>query len=91
MELLFKIVNDFKQYTIFEKVSILEVLQVLSSPQITFFTNNIRTISRFFGTMTPTTQLGFFLFKVSNRNTKNTRARCEMCLKIIVGTPERRQ
>ena len=57
----------------------------------TFFTNNKRTISRFFGTMTPSTQPAFHLFKVNARNTKNTKARCEMCLKIIVRTPERSQ
>ena len=67
------------------------MLQGLNSPLTTFFTNNKRTISRFFATVTPTTQLGFYLLKVNNRNTKNTRARCEMCLKIIVRTPERRQ
>ena len=41
--------------------------------------------------VTPTTQLGFYLFKVNNRNTKNIIARCEVCLKIIVRTPERCQ
>ena len=97
MELLVKIVNNFKQQTIFAKRSILHVSQVVSSPLTTFlrfsmfFTNNKRTISRFFGTVTPTTQLGFYLFKVNDRNTENTTARCEMCLKIIVRTLERRQ
>ena len=57
----------------------------------TLFTNNKRTISWHFGTVASTTQLGFYLFKVNNRNTKNARARCEMCLKIIVRTPEQRQ
>ena len=33
--------------------------------------------------MTPTTLLGFYLFKGSDRNNKNTTARCEMCLKVI--------
>ena len=41
--------------------------------------------------MTPTTQLGFYLFKVNDKNTKNTRARCEMRFKILVRTPERRR
>ena len=36
-------------------------------------------------------QPGFYLFKVNNRNTKSTRAGCEMCLKLTVRTPERRQ
>ena len=46
-------------------------------------------MSWFFGTVTPTTQLGFNLFKVNDfRNNKNTRVRCEMCLKIIFRTPE---
>ena len=57
----------------------------------TFSRNNKITISRFFGTLTPTTQLGFYLFKVNDRDIKNTRARCEICLKITVRTPERRQ
>ena len=30
--------------------------------------------------MTLTTQPEFYLFKDNNKNTKNTRARCEMCL-----------
>ena len=47
-----------------------------------------RTISQLFETVTPTTQLGFYLFKVNNRNTKITDARCEICLKIIVRTTE---
>ena len=88
MELLVKIVNKFKQKTIFVKGSILDVSQVLSSPLTTFFTNNKRIISRFFGTVIPTTPLGLYLFKVNDRNIKNTRARCEMCLKIIVRTPD---
>ena len=29
--------------------------------------------------------------KMNYRSTKNTRARCEMCLKVTVRTPERRQ
>ena len=37
MELLVKIVN-FKQQTVFAKISILDVSQVLSSPLTTFFT-----------------------------------------------------
>ena len=41
--------------------------------------------------VTPTTELGFYLFKANDRNSKNTRERCEMYLKIIIRTPERRQ
>ena len=41
--------------------------------------------------MALTRQSGFYLFKVNNRNIKNTRARCEMCLKLTVSTPEQRQ
>ena len=55
------------------------------------FTNNKRAISWFFGTVTPTTQPKFYLFKVNNRNTKNNRVRCELCLKLTVMTLERRQ
>ena len=43
-----------------------------------------------FGTVALTTQPGFSLFQV-NRNTKNTRARYEMCVKLTVMTPEQRQ
>ena len=39
----------------------------------------------------PTTQLGFCLFKVNDRNTKITRAKCDICLNTIVRTPEQRQ
>ena len=53
--------------------------------------NNKRAISWFFGTVTLTTQPEFYLFKVNNRSTKNTRARYEMCLKLTITTPERRQ
>ena len=38
-----------------------------------------------------TTDPGFYLFKVSNRSTKNTRVKYEMCLKLTVRTPERRE
>ena len=44
-----------------------------------------------FGMSTLTTLPGFYLFKVKNRNTKNTRARCETYLKLKVRTPVRRQ
>ena len=57
----------------------------------TFFTKYKGTTLRFFGTVTPTTQLGYYLFKVNDRNTENTRVICEMCLKIIIRTPEQRQ
>ena len=38
-----------------------------------------------------TTQPGFYLFKVNNRDIKNTRVRCEICLKLTVRSPEQRQ
>ena len=66
MELLVKIVNEFKLYTSFAKRSTLDVPQVLSSPLTTiyqmFFTNNKRAMSRFFGAVTLTNQPGFYLF-----------------------------
>ena len=31
------------------------------------------------------------IFKVNSKNTRNTRGRCEMCLKLIVRTTERRR
>ena len=49
---------------------------------------NVRRKKRFFGTVTLTTQPGFYLFLVSNRNTE---ARCEMCSKLTVRIPERPQ
>ena len=95
IELLVKIINDFKLSTIFAKSSISDMSQNLSLPLTTisqtFFTNNKRALSRFFGTVIPTTQPGFYLFKVNNKNTKNTRARCEMCLKLTVRASELRQ
>ena len=57
----------------------------------TFLTINKRGISWFFGTVTVTTQPGFYLFEVNNKSDKNTRARCEMCLKLTVRAPERHQ
>ena len=33
---------------------------------------------------------GIYLLKVNNRNT-NTRTRCEICSKLAINTPERRQ
>ena len=42
--------------------------------------------SRFFGTVFLTTQPEFYMFKVNNRNTKNTRARCQICLKLTLRT-----
>ena len=53
--------------------------------------NNKRAIKPFFETLTLTTQLEFYLFKVNNGNSNNTRARCEMYLKSAVRTPERRE
>ena len=94
MELLVKIITEFKLQTIFTKISILDASQVLSLPLTTinqtFFTNSKRAISRFFGTMTLTAKPGFYLFKVNNRNTKNNRTKCEMRLNLTVRTPERR-
>ena len=57
-----------------------------------FLTNKKRAASRFFGTSALTTlitQPGFYLLQVNNRNTKSTKARCEMCLKLTVRAPER--
>ena len=44
-----------------------------------------------FGTIAFTTQPGFYLFQVNNRNTKTTRARCEIGVKLTIMTPKRRQ
>ena len=41
-----------------------------------------------FGTIVFTTWTGFCLFQADNRNTKNTRARCEICVKLTIMTPE---
>ena len=94
MELLVKIVIDFKLQTIFTKRSILDVSQVLSSPLTTinqtFFSNSKTAISRFFVMMTLTAKAGFDLFKFSNINKKNTRTKCKMYLKLTVRSPERR-
>ena len=72
MEHLVKIVIDFKLQTIYANRSILDVPQVLSSPLTTinqmFFTNNKRAISRFFGTVSLTTQPGF---KVKSQQQKH--------------------
>ena len=38
--------------------------------------------------VTPVTQQGFYLFKVNERDIKNTRGRCEMSLNITVKTQE---
>ena len=89
MELLVKIVNDFKQQTVF----VLDVSQVLSLPLTKFFNVFLcflRTTKELYHGFLERclTQLGFYL---NDRNTKNTRARCEMCLKIIVRIPERHQ
>ena len=95
IELIVKIINDFKLQIIFGKRSILYMSQVLSLPlptiNQTFLMNNKRAIPRFFGTMALCTQPKFYLFKVNNRNIKKTRTRCEMCLMLTVKTPERRQ
>ena len=53
--------------------------------------NNKRAVSRLFRTVTVTTRPGFYMFKVNNGNTKNTKARCERCLKLTVMAPKRRQ
>ena len=95
VKLLVKIVVNFEMQTIFSKRPILNVSQLLSTPLTTinetFFMKNKRATSQFFGTVTLTTQSGFYLLKFNKRNTENTRARCEMCLKLTVKTPERRQ
>ena len=36
----------------------------------------------------PTVPIGIYMLKVNNRN---TRARCKICLKVTIKTPERRQ
>ena len=63
MKIFTEIVNDFKLFL--QKRSILDVSQVLSSALTalnqTFFTSNKRTTSRFFGTVSFTTQSGFYL------------------------------
>ena len=56
-----------------------------------FLTNNNRAISRFLGTVALTNWPRFSLFKVNYRNTKNTRAGCEISLKLTLRTPERRR
>ena len=76
IELIVKIINDFKLQIIFGKRSILYMSQVHGP------------IPRFFGTMALCTQPKFYLFKVNNRNIKKTRTRCEMCLTLTVKTPE---
>ena len=92
MELLVEILNHFKVEIISAKRLILDVSQVLSSPlttiNYTFLTNNKKVISRFFGIVALTAYPGFYLIKVTNRNTKNTKARCQMTLKLTVRTPE---
>ena len=79
-------------YSIFAKRLILDVSPVLSSLlttiKYTFLKDNKRVISRFFGTVALTTYPGFYLINVTNRNTKNTKARCQMSLKLTVRTPE---
>ena len=84
------------------KSTILDVSQVPSSPTINTTTilvtinqiilrNNKRAISRFFGTIALTNKPRFYLFKINNRNTKNIRPRCEICLELTVSTTECRQ
>ena len=85
MELLVKIVTDFKLCTFRKKIHIRCVTGsefasyynsiIINQP---FFTNNKRALSLFFGTVTLTTQPEFYFFKVKNRNTKNDTARCDM-------------
>ena len=95
MELLLKIFNDFKLYANFAKSYILDVPLVLSSPLTTinqtFLSNNKIAISRFSRRVALTTHPGFYLFKVSNRKTKNNGTRREMSLKLTGKTPERHQ
>ena len=63
MKIFTEIINDFKLFL--QKRFILGVSQVLISPLTalnqTFFTSNKRTTSRFFGTVSFTTQSGFYL------------------------------
>ena len=92
IELFVSIVIEFKLQTVFTKRSILDLSQVLNSSLTTinqtFFTNNKRTISQFFGMVNLTSQSGFYMFKFTRRNTENTLARFQMCLKLIIRTPE---
>ena len=69
--------------------------QVLSLPLTTFFLPFFYIYyeqqKNYITVFWNSTQLGFYLLKVNDKKTKTTRARYEMCLKIIVRTPERRQ
>ena len=75
IELLVKIVNDckllsqknynFRCVTCFEFVS--------DYNESMFLANNERAISPFFGMVALTTYSRFYVFKIKNRNTKNTR------------------
>ena len=56
-----------------------------------FYEQQDRIITRLFGAVTLTIWPGFYPFQVNNRITKNTRARCEMYLKLTGRTAERRQ
>ena len=77
-----------------KNIFFLDVSQVLSSPLFTidqtFFMNNKRAISRFFWNSI-SYYAGFHLFKINGRNSKSTRVRCAMCLKLTVRTPKWRQ
>ena len=45
-------------------------------------------LARFMGCFTHANPAGIYLIKVNNRNTRN---RCEICSKLTIKTPERRQ
>ena len=68
-----------------QKRVILDVSQVLSSPLTTsmLFANNKTYITVFWNGGSYYLPR-FYEFKVNNRNTKNTRASCEMCLELSV-------
>ena len=85
IELLVKIVNKFKLYTIFATGS--EFSSDCNKSNVSYEQQKSY-ISQFFGTVALTTQPRFYLFKFSNRNTKNTSGGCEMCLELTVGAPE---
>ena len=89
MEILVKILNETVNYFC-KKIHFRCVTgsEFASTINQTFYTNKNRAILRFFEMVTLTTQPGFYLYKVNNRNTKNTSARCEMCSKLTVRTPE---
>ena len=99
IELLVKIVIDFKLQTIFAKKSILDVSKVLSSPLITilFWLHGNACYQKKKSYVTFFLKLWLLLhsrdFTCSKLTVEalKTRARCKTCLKLIVRTPERHQ